>query len=290
MHLLRETNVRFENWKNALFDQRRGRARSASEPQTASSSEPSRLSPSSAPSSATFGPFASSSAAPLARFAAASVSLGSSHSSACSTSQVVTAAIRAPLLLVEARLFVVGGRSNRSARARHRAGGEALLCQHQRGLAVDVLGVHVPPHLGARRGVTFRFRRGRSAGSGACHSEGAAAAVPAALSSSPVAFAPFAAAAAAILAASRTRLPPRGPVPMLALRVVCARGGHGSPQRWGQWLPETTAVIFFFFGLFTIFVRSENARRRQRETRAAASTSLPCLPCPRAFIHPRCHE
>ena len=53
---------------------------------------------------------------------------------------------------------------------------------------------------------------------------------------------------------------------MLALRVVCARGGHGSPQRWGQWLPETTAVIFF--GLLH-FVRSENfATRTTRDARS----------------------
>ena len=265
------------------------RARSlASEPQTASSSEPSRFSPSSAPSSAPFGPFASSSATPLARFAAASVSLGSSHSSACSTSQVVTAAIRrlfCSLKLVFSSSAV--GRTEAHARATAPAA-KPFFVSTREDLRSTSSGSTLPPTWGAGVGLPLGLDEGCSAGSGACHSEGAAAAVPAALSSSPAAFAPFAAAAAAISAASRTRLPPRGPVPMLALRVVCARGGHGSPRRWGQWLHETTAVLFF--GLLPILFVPRISRRGQRETRAAASTSTPCLPCPRAFIHLRCRK
>ena len=55
---------------------------------------------------------------------------------------------------------------------------------------------------------------------------------------------------------------------MLALRVVCARGGHGSPQRWGQWLHETTAVLHIFW-FVAHFVRSENfATRTMRDARS----------------------
>jgi hypothetical protein len=71
---------------------------------------------------------------------------------------------------------------------------------------------------------------------------------------------------------------------MLALRVVCARGGHGSPQRWGQWLHETTAVLFFgllTFCSFREFRDADNARRAQPPPQASRACRVHVL----SFIH-----
>ena len=218
----------------------------------------------------------SSSASPRARFASASVSRGSSQSSACSKSQDVTAAIRrrfCSLKLVFSSSAV--GRTEAHARATAPAA-KPFLVNAREDLRSTSSGSTAPAALGAGVGFPLGLDEGRSAGSRACHSEGAAAAVPAAMRSSSVAFAPPAAAAAAAAAASRTRLPPRGPVPMLALPVVCASGGRGSPKRGGLWLPETTMRRNLWFRQPKREVRSENSRERADNARRAQ-------PPPRVF-------